>query len=85
MSHDLLVQMAYYGRLFNDSGSIINFRNTFTAFAVGLSGLRRSIPKILESFSSLPLIFGYLVLRKRYENTAEYVITKKIFKNMQPG
>ena len=55
-------------------------RNIFPTFDVG-SVATSSTPKMLESFISWPLIFGYLVLRKRDEkhSTAEHVFMKKIF------
>ena len=47
---------------------------------VGFRG-QKLIPKILECFSLLPSIFGYLVLiyRKRDENTAEDVNMKNLY------
>ena len=49
------------------------------AIAVGLSGHSSSIPKMVESFSSLPSIFWYYkYLWKDTRNTAEHVFTKKI-------
>ena len=53
------------GRLLNDSGSIICETSSPLLLLVWVA--RRSIPKMLASFSSLPSIFGYLVLKKRDE------------------
>ena len=53
------------GRLLNDSGSII--RETSSPLLLLVWVARRSIPKMLASFSSLPSIFGYLVLKQRDE------------------
>ena len=53
------------GRLLNDSGSIICETSSPLLLLVWVA--RRSIPKMLASFSSLPSIFGYLVLKQRDE------------------
>ena len=70
-----------YGRLFNDGiiQTLLFAKHIFTAFAVGLSVARTKLnfKKNLESFLSLPSIFGYL--GKETKNTAKHVITNKIF------
>ena len=53
------------GRLLNDSGSIICETSSPLLLLVWVA--KRSIPKMLASFSSLPSIFGYLVLKQRDE------------------
>ena len=67
--------VSLYGRLFNESFRLYYLRNIFTAFAVGLSGQNEAKFQKLESFLSLPSIFGYL--GKETKNTAEHVIMKK--------
>ena len=39
---------------------------------------------MLERFSSLPAIFGYLALGKETKNTAEHAVMKKIFIYARP-
>ena len=51
------------GRLLKDSGSIICETSSPLLLLVWVA--KRSIPKMLASFSSLPSIFGYLVLKQR--------------------
>ena len=72
---DLFVSL--YGRVFNNSDSIIC--KTSSPLLLLVLEVRSSIPKILEGFSLLLSIFGYLVLRKRDENTAEHVIMKNLY------
>ena len=56
---------------FHESSRLYYLRNIFTAFAVALSD-EAKFQKSLESFLSLPSIFGYL--GKGTKNTAEHVI-----------